>query len=138
MTFGPRSDRNWTLKLPEKMRRKALLVALSGKARDQEIVIIDALHLDEGKTREVVRIVENLRHHAALPALGKTGGKVLVITPEKDDVLKRASRNLPNVATLIAQNLNAYEAIRYKYVMMPKDVIPMLEKTFANMVKSKA
>lgn len=130
VTFGPRRERNWKLDMPEKMRRKALFVALSSKLRDKELLVLDELIVKDGKTKELTGLLKNISRIQGFASAGEKGKKVLVVSPEKNALLGQATRNLSSVKSISAPNLNALEVLSRKYVVMPKESIVVLEKTF--------
>lgn len=130
ITFGPRSERNWKLQMPEKMRRKALFVALSAKTRDNEIVLLDELKLGGGKTKDFKERMKQFALHAPFPELGAKGGRSLIVLPKKEETLSRAARNLSLLAVELAQNLNPLKVLSCKYLVLPKEGVAVIEKTF--------
>ncbi len=104
--------RDYTQKMPRKMRRQALRSALSVKAADQEIVLVDALSLADAKTRLMVDAVSTLAG----------AGSVLIVLPQKDetyDTITRSANNLSNVKTLLASYLNIRDLLGYDKVILP-------------------
>lgn len=130
MTFGPRTERNYALRMPEKMRRKALFVALSGKVRDNEIAVLSELPEGSGKTKEIAQMVKNLSGKKILEGIGARGGKALLVTSESSPVVKRAASNLAYVDSLACTNLNAVTVLSYKYLVMPENAIGIIAKTY--------
>ncbi len=121
VTFGPRKERSYYKIIPKKMRRKALFMALSDKAREGFILILDELKLEKAKTKEMHQILKNL------PGAGK---KVLILLPEHDKKIILASRNIPDSKTLQAKDLNALDVLSFKYLLFPKEVIKNIQETF--------
>ncbi|RME72677.1 MAG: 50S ribosomal protein L4 [Planctomycetota bacterium] len=109
--FGPK-PRDYRYAMPKKARRRATQSALLSKLRDGETVVVDGLAAPSGKTREVA---------AVLRALGLTGQTVLIAVREADPMLVRACRNLPNVTLLPVSDLNAYELIRNRRLLITRD-----------------
>jgi large subunit ribosomal protein L4 len=104
--------RDYSQKMPRKMRRQALRSALSAKAADQEIVFVDALSLADAKTRLMVEAVSILAG----------AGSVLIVLPQKDetyDTITRSANNLSNVKTLLASYLNIRDLLGYDKVILP-------------------
>jgi large subunit ribosomal protein L4 len=117
--FTPR-PRDYSKSMPKKMRRAALRSALSVKAADKEIVLVDEFVIKESKTRVVAETI------------GKVAGEntVLLVMAEKDDNYKtvlQASRNLPNVTTLLAGYLNIRDLLSHDKVVMPLNSIKAIE-----------
>jgi large subunit ribosomal protein L4 len=109
----------------KKMRRAALLMVLSGKARDNEIVILDDLKLEQPKTKLMANVVKNLS--SVKNDLNKGA---LVVMGAKDENIIRATRNIPKFLTIGAQNLNVVDLLNHRYILMPKQAIEIIEKTF--------
>ncbi len=121
VTFGPTKERNFKLKINKKMARKAFLTALSTKAKDSELLVLDDLKLSAPKTKEMAKIMKNF------PQV-KTS--LLVLTGKKDENLKRAGRNLPNLRISNADNLNILDILKYKHLIFTKDGIEYLSKKY--------
>ncbi len=126
ITFGPRKEKNFYKKINKKMKRQALLMILSGKAQDGEIIILDVLKIDQPKTKEMAQIVSNLRTKVK----NDLNKGALIVMPEKDENIIRAGRNLPKILTMGAQSLNAVDLLSYKYLLMPKNAIEAIKQAF--------
>ncbi|MGD9050050.1 MAG: 50S ribosomal protein L4 [Anaerolineae bacterium] len=114
--FGP-TPRSYRQKMPRKMRRQALRSALTVKASDAQVMVLDALDMSEPKTREVLGILENLG----------VGSSALILLPQRDEVILRSVRNLPKVRTLVAQYLNVRDLLKYDYILMPLASLEVIE-----------
>lgn len=121
VTFGPRKERNFKQKINKKMRRKALLVVLSAKARDKEIVVLDDLKLEQPKTKLM---------HEILKKLPSYNSSSLIVLPEKDENVIRASRNIPRVSTMLAKDLNALDVLKFKYLILSQKAINVIKEVF--------
>jgi len=111
--------RSYEKTMPRKMRRAALRSALSVKAAEQEIVIVDELKLKEPKTKEM--------HTALQKLLGE--GSALILLPEKgenEELVARSTRNLPYAKTLLASYINVRDLLGYDKIVMPAAVIDVL------------
>jgi len=113
--FGPR-PRDYHKDMPVRMRREALKSALLSKILDQEIKIIDTLTYDTPKTK---------RFTTALKALG-LNGSCLVAAREPGAALVKSVRNIDHCRIIPARNLNAYELLKYKHLLMTKDTLENL------------
>ncbi len=122
VTHGPLKEKSYKKKINKKMAKKALYTVLSAKARDNEVIVLDDLKLDQPKTKLAAKIFENISKVKAFSNIVKGKG-VLVALPEKSETLKRSLRNLPYVGLDEARNLNAYEVLQYKYLMFPKSSV---------------
>ena len=121
VTFGPRPEKVFKRKIPKKMRRKALFMVLSGKVKDKELIILEDLKIEKPKTKLMVEILNKL-------FLKKGSG--LLILPKKDDILLKATRNIPKTGIIRAADLNVLDALSYKYLVMPKESIKVIKNTF--------
>jgi len=125
--FGPRNEKIWKQKINKKMARKSLLVALSAKARDKELIVLETLKIDRPKTKQMAEIINALRSKIA----GFKKAKVLIILAHPDKNIVLASRNIPGVETIDARNINTLEVLSFKYLLMTKETISELKKTFS-------
>ncbi len=114
--FGPQ-PRSYRKKMPRKMRRQALRSALSVKAADSQLVVLDALEMAQPKTKEMVQILENLG----------IGASALILLPQRNETVLRSVRNLPEVRTLVAQYLNVRDLLKFDYVLMPLESLAVIE-----------
>jgi len=105
--FGPK-PRSYRQAIPKKMRRLALRSVLSAKLRDEELIILEQLKLEQPKTREMARI---------LSALG-VDGSALVVTAEPEENVVKSARNLPGIQTMPASLLNVVDILSRKMLVM--------------------
>lgn len=125
-TFGPRSERDFSKKVNKKMARKALFVALSSKVRDQELIIIDNLSLNDWKTKEMSKVVGKISS-----LFSSKNGSLLIITDKKlNDTVERVARNLPKVDVMEAKNLNALDVIARMNLVLLQESLGVIEKNF--------
>jgi large subunit ribosomal protein L4 len=116
VAHGPK-PRKYTKKMPRKMRRAALRSALSAKAMEDQIVVLDALEMETPKTKEMVTVLENLR----------LDRRVLILLPERNEPLEGSARNLPQVKALRASYLNVRDLLGYDHVLMPLGALQVIE-----------
>lgn len=116
IVFGPQ-PRDYSYKLPQKIRRLALRTALSLKLSDGEIIIIDNFSIEKPKTKEMIEILKNL---------GLAGKSVLIVLPEKDDSIILSIRNIPRVSVTRVADLNPYDVIVYNILLMTKEAALLL------------
>ncbi|MGQ9585450.1 MAG: 50S ribosomal protein L4 [Anaerolineae bacterium] len=114
--FGP-TPRSYRQRMPRKMRRLALRSALSVKAAENEIVLVDHLEMEEPRTKNMRAVLENL-------ALDDS---VLVLLPAADQAVEKSARNLPQVKTLQAGYLNVRDLLTYRYLLMPLRALEVIE-----------
>ena len=120
VTFGPRSNRNFSKKMNKKARRKALFMALTDQVRNKNLVLINQLKLEKPKTKEFAALAQKL-------PLGKT---FLTILPATDLSIIRASNNLKQTKCLRADSLNVYDVVRHEKIFMPKEALKVINKTY--------
>ena len=98
---------------------------LSAKARDRELVVVEDMVFPEAKTKHAAGFFNNFAKSEEFARM-KKGNGVLVASGEKNDVVRRAMRNLPYAGVDEARNLNAYEVMQYKFIMFPKSTLSAL------------
>lgn len=125
ITFGPRSDRNWSLKINKKAKTKALFMSLSDKVKDGRLIVIEDINLETPKTKEFVKFMQAFQ--SKMDILGK---KQMLVLPKKNDSLIRASRNLQAVTTVLATSLNVTDILKADSMFVLKDSLPVIEKTY--------
>ncbi|MEX0944780.1 MAG: 50S ribosomal protein L4 [Balneolaceae bacterium] len=122
--FGPK-PRAYTVRLTKKAKRLARKSALSLKAIEESIKVVQSVNYEEPKTKQVVELLE---------ALKLTGKKVLILTPAVDKTLLLSARNIPGITVLEANKPTTYEIMKADEVLFLEDAIPVLESTFANQI----
>lgn len=120
VSHGPTKDRNFKRLLPKNIKRKALFVALSDKAREGLLVITETLALKEAKTKEARNLLKNI---------GITGSCLIVLSKLDKNVIL-AMRNLPKISTIQAKDLNCLDVVSSKYLLTDKEGISEIKKTF--------
>lgn len=123
VTFGPK-PRSYHQAMPKKMRQLALRCALSAKAKDKELMVLDELRLDEPKTKEMVKTLKSLGIEPS--ALIATSGPV-------ENVVKSA-RNLPEVDTIPAQLLNVVDITAHKILLLTEAAVRQVEQIWGKEV----
>ncbi len=111
--------RDYTQHMPRKMRRAALRAALSAKAAEQGIVVVDALSLPEIKTKAMLQALDRLVGDAS----------ALILIPQKDEQNEKviqSARNIPDVKTLLANYLNIRDLLTYDRLVMPLSALDVL------------
>ena len=109
--------RDFSQRMPKKMRRAALRSALSVKAAQSEIVVLDELILDTPKAKEMVATLKNL--------VGDTS--VLIILPASNDFVEMSARNLAKAKTLNARYLNVRDLLSFERVILPLGAVEVIE-----------
>ena len=119
IVFAPK-PRDYSYTLNKKVKRLALKSALSAKAAEGAIVVVDELKLDAIKTKPVKQFLD---------AAGVT--KAVVITPEVNDVVVKSTRNIPGVVTTTAKVLSVYDIVNAKRLVVDKAALAIIEEVFA-------
>lgn len=112
ITFGPQ-PRSYNQALPRKMRRLALKSALSDRAGEGTVVVIEDFQLEVPKTKEAAKILQSL----------DATGKTLIVTGEENLHLKRATRNIPGVCLALADRMNAYDVLAADKVIITREAL---------------
>ena len=115
--FGPK-PRDYSQRMPKQMRRLALRSALSQKALEEKIRVIEAFVFDEPKTRQAQELWE---------AIG-FDGNALVVLPAPNYTVSRSFKNLPGAKIVLARNLNLRDIFSHTYLLLSKDTIELLEE----------
>lgn len=123
VTFGPTKERVFKKKINKKMKRKALFMVLTSKVKDNELILLDKLEIKEPKTKLMAEILENI--------FKEKKKSILVVIPKKDENIIRAIRNIPKTEILRADSLNVLDLLSFKYLLMPKEAIETIKKTYA-------
>jgi large subunit ribosomal protein L4 len=116
IAHGPK-PRGYFKKMPRKMRRAALRSALSVKAADAQIVLVDELKMEQPKTRQFEACLEKLN----------VQDRTLVLLTERDESVEKSARNLPNVKILRASYLNVRDLLNYDTVLVPLDSLDVIQ-----------
>lgn len=131
VTFGPNKERNYKKRIPCKIRKKALFGILSLKAKNNQIFLIDDIKIKEAKTKIIKEQLEKIFIKNKISgSKEKMFGGILLITPENNKDIAKASRNIKGVKVLEAKNLNILDLIKYKNLFLIKDSIGVIKKTF--------
>jgi large subunit ribosomal protein L4 len=116
VAHGPK-PRKYTKKMPRKMRRAALRSALSVKAMEKQIVVLDVLEMEAPKTKEMAVVLGNLG----------LDQRVLILLPEQNEPVEKSARNLPQVKTLRANYLNVRDLLAHDHVLVPLGALQVIE-----------
>ena len=120
IVFAPQ-PRDYSFKMNKKEKRIALKSALTDSVQNDRVIVLDELKLNEIKTKEMIRILGNI----------KAADKALVVTAEKDDIVVKSARNLAKVVTTEASILNVYDIMNAKTVVLTKDAVAKIEEVYA-------
>jgi len=121
LAFAPK-PRDYSYNINKKVRRLALKSALSAKANETAIYVIDSLQLDAIKTKSMVALLEGL-------SIG--GQKAIVITPERDENVYKSARNIPGVSVTFGGILNPYDIVNARALVIDRAALTKIEEVFA-------
>tara|TARA_Y100000768_G_scaffold311361_1_gene245925 strand:+ start:62 stop:688 length:627 start_codon:yes stop_codon:yes gene_type:complete len=117
VAHGPH-PRSYRKRLPKKMKRQALRIALSNKYRSKDVQIIDKITFKKPNTKEVVKVIENL----------KFNGKTLIIMDSPDINILMSVKNINNVDVQTASMINPLQTLKYPNLLFTKDAVQKIEK----------
>ncbi len=134
VTFGPRSEKDYSVKINKKVRAKALATVLSKKVADNEIIFVDNLAMNEPKTKDAKAAFKAIADASGNEAMArKRKNAALVVLPARDIATEKSFRNFGNIEVAQAKDINPVDLLTYKYVVMaaPKESVEILEKRIA-------
>jgi large subunit ribosomal protein L4 len=117
VVFGP-VPRGYSHKLPKKMRRAALLSALSQQIKDSTLTVVEDLQIEDYSTKRIVEV---------LSALGLSEGTTLIVIDEPNATVEASARNLPGVSVIRSEGVNVYDLLRHERVLMTKAAVEKLQ-----------
>ena len=120
IVFAPK-PRGYNVKVNKKLKKLAMISALSMKAGSEEMIVVENLELAAPKTKEFVKVLANL----------KAEGKTLVITAGKDENVLRASGNIPTVKTIQTGEINVYDLVNCDKVIFTEAAVKEVEEVYA-------
>lgn len=120
IVFAPK-PRDYRYAVPKKVKRLALKSALSAKVADKEIIVLDELKFAEPKTKEMVKVLENI----------KADKKTLIVMDEKDENVVRSASNIQGVRTALVSTMNVYEIINHYSLVLTKAAAERIEEVYA-------
>ena len=120
VAFAPK-PRTYSYHVNKKVRRLALKSVLSAKVKEGNLVVIDAIKLDEIKTAAFRKFLDAV----------KVDGKALVVTPAPDQTVYRSARNLPGVLTTPAAQLSVYDIVNARYLVVDQAALAKIEEVYA-------
>lgn len=120
IAFGPK-PRDYSYRLPRKVRRLAMKSALSSKVVDNNIIVVDELKFDEPKTKLMLETLQSLN----------SGPKTLVVTADGDYNVMKSTRNIPGVKPLRADFINVYDLLKYDTLLITRDAVARVEEVYA-------
>lgn len=121
VTFGPSKERNFSKKINKKSKKKALAMALSQRVREEGIILLEALTLEQAKTKQFNKIMKSL----------KPGKKLLLVLDKPNRNVMLASHNVDWVRVIGANSLNIIEVFKYPKLVILKPALEVIEKLYS-------
>ena len=119
VVFAPK-PRSYSFKLNRKVKRLALKCALSSKVENEKLVVLNDLSFGEVKTKQMVKVIENLKLK-----------KALIVLDNADKNVVLSARNIPNVETACVNTLNAYDIMKYDTFVVTKKAVSLIQEVYA-------
>ena len=119
VVFAP-TPRDYSFKLNKKEKRAALKSALTSRVNENKFVVVDALNLDEIKTKKFVQVMKNLNVE-----------KALVVLNEMNENVIASAKNIPTVKTAQTNEINVFDILKYDTVVVTKDAVKTIEEVYA-------
>ena len=120
VTFAPK-PRDYSYKVPKKIKRLAMKSALTSKVENNEIIVIDELNFDAPKTKDMVNLLTKLNADT----------KALIVTADKNENVIKSANNISTVQTTVVNNLNVYDILKYNSFIITKDAVRKVEEVYA-------
>jgi len=121
VVFGPK-PRDYSYRLPRKVRRLALRSALSSKVAEDNLIVLDALKFEEPKTKKMLEILKTF----------KADKKAVVVTEKDNENAYKSARNLPGILHRSAENLSVLDIVTHEKLLVTKDAVVRLEEVLSN------
>jgi large subunit ribosomal protein L4 len=118
--FGPRKNRNFTLKMNVSAKRKALLMALSDKALSEAIKVVDKIDYTAPKTKDFAALLKKL----------SATKKSLVVVPTTNMTIVKSARNIPNTTVIRADSLNTYDVVNARQIVVLQPALEIIRSTY--------
>ncbi len=119
VVFAPK-PRDYSVKMNKREKQIAMKSALTSKVQDSKLIVVDEFKLDEVKTSNFAKILNNLK-----------APKALVVTKDKDEKVVLSARNIPTVKTTMTNAINVYDILKYDSLVMTKDAVAAIEEVYA-------
>mgnify|MGYP004552113935 FL=1 len=121
IALGPK-PRTYRFTVNKKLKRLAMKSALSSKVLSGDMIVLDAIAMNEYKTKDIVKM---------LKAVGAEGQKTLIVMPEVDSKVIKSASNIPGVKTALVNTINVYDILNYDKFVVVKDAVAKIEEVYA-------
>jgi large subunit ribosomal protein L4 len=126
VVFGPRKYKKFEKKIPKKIKRKALFMILSEKLRRNLLFLFEEIKVEKPKTKIFAQLIEKWKEKIK----NFKKGSILIALGRKDENLSLAARNIPNLKVMQAKDLNCLDLLSFKYLVLTKDSVKVIEEQF--------
>ncbi|MEG1181763.1 MAG: 50S ribosomal protein L4, partial [Oscillospiraceae bacterium] len=120
IALGPK-PRDYTMTINKKVRRLALLSALSSKLKSEDIIVVDKIAMEDYKTKTIVEMLSAL----------KADRKAMIVMPEKNEFLIKSASNIPGVKTALCNTINVYDVLNSGKFVVTVDAVKRIEEVYA-------
>lgn len=120
VVFAPK-PRSYRYTVPKKVRRLAMLSALSSKVQEGEIIVVDEIRFEEPKTKEMIKMLEAI----------KAEKKALIVTAAKDENIVKSAANIQGIRTALVGTMNVYDILNHTSFIVTKEAIEKIEEVYA-------
>jgi len=126
VTFGPRKDRNFKQKINQKMKQRAMFIALSDRFESKTLAVINEIKLSEYKTKAISNILTTFEKKI----FSTDRRSLLIISDGKDEMLKYSIRNLQNTKLINLDNINLLDIVNHRNLIMTEQAINAFSKRY--------
>lgn len=119
IVFAPK-PRDYSYKVPKKIKRLALKSVLSDKVQNKEIIVLDELNFEAPKTKDMVKVLDSI----------KADKKALIVTAEKNENVVKSASNIPGVRTALATTMNVYEIVNANSLVVTKEAVEKIQEVY--------
>ena len=120
IALGPK-PRSYKYRVNKKEKQLAIRSILSSKVTENELTVVDKLEFKEFKTKTMVKVLDDL----------KVEGKTLIILPKNNKEVQYSSRNIEGVKTIVANNINVFDLLKYNKLILPLETVKKIEEVYA-------
>ena len=120
IVFAPK-PRDYSYRIPKKVRRLALKSVLSSKVETEDMIVLDALVMEEASTKKAVEILKNI----------DAKEKAIVLVADGSETVRKSFRNISKVATLALGEINVYDLLKYDTVVLTKEAVKKIEEVYS-------
>ena len=120
IVFAPK-PRDYSYKVPKKVRRLALKSVLTSKVQNGEFIVVDKIDFETPKTKEMAKFLANIQAEK----------KALIVMDEKNENVIRSAKNIPNLHTALVNTINVYDILKYDSFIITKEAVKKVEEVYS-------